>query len=113
MLAAENLGAARFFISAIPNPFENGNLLDDAKAANPDLAIVARAHSDREVDYLRDHGASLVVMGEREIARAISDHIVGKLEFQPGSGWDSQKTDAFEAAVPPLDRSHGRGGTAA
>ena len=98
VLAAANRKSAKFFISAIPHPFENGNLLDDAKASNPELTIVARAHSEREVDYLRDHGASLVVMGEREIARAISEHIVGKLEREPGSGWDSEKTDAFVAA---------------
>ena len=29
----------------------------------------ARAHFDAEVDHLLEHGANLVIMGEREIAR--------------------------------------------
>ena len=99
VLAAANLVGARFFISAIPNTFENGNLLDDAKAGNPELVVMARAHSENEADYLRKHGANLAVVGEREIARAISEHIIGRLELEPGSGWDSMKSDAFEAAA--------------
>lgn len=45
LLKAANLAGARWFISAIPNPFENGNLIEQARAANPHLEIIARAHS--------------------------------------------------------------------
>ncbi|GGC68080.1 YbaL family putative K(+) efflux transporter [Chelatococcus reniformis] len=79
VLAAANLPAAKWFISAIPNPFENGNLIEAARAANPDLEIIARAHSDEEVEHLTRMGASFIIMGEREIARGISDHILGRI----------------------------------
>jgi monovalent cation:H+ antiporter-2, CPA2 family len=78
ILEAANLAAARWFISAIPNPFENGNLIEQARAANPNLEIIARAHSDAEVDHLNKYGASLIIMGEREIARGMTDHILGE-----------------------------------
>jgi CPA2 family monovalent cation:H+ antiporter-2 len=80
LLDAANLKGARWFISAVPNPFENGNLIEQARAANPDLRIVARARSDAEVEHIRRLGASLVVTGEREIARAMADYILE----QPG-----------------------------
>ena len=78
-LKAANLAGARWFVSAIPNPFENGNLIEQARAANPDLEIIARAHSDEEVEHLTKFGANLIIMGEREIARGITEHIARSL----------------------------------
>ncbi len=75
ILSAANLSQARWFISAIPNPFEGGNLIQQARAANPNLEIIARAHSDAEVEHLGKFGANLIIMGEREIARGIIEHI--------------------------------------
>ena len=78
MLDAANVAGARFLISAIPNPFESGNLIERAREANPALDIIARAHSDAEVDYLTKLGANKIIMGEREIARGISEHIIAR-----------------------------------
>ena len=80
LLKAAGVAAARWLISAIPNPFESGNLIEQARAANPGLDIIARAHSDAEVDYLKNCGANLIVMGEREIARGICDHILSGID---------------------------------
>ena len=52
--------------------------MQQARRANPDLPIVARAHFDAEVKHLLAMGASRVVMGEREIALAMLD-FAGKL----------------------------------
>ena len=71
VLAAANLPGARQLIVAIPNVFEAGRAIELARAQNPALDIVARAHADAEVEHLRGLGANLVVMGEREIARAM------------------------------------------
>ena len=46
-----------------------------ARRINPRLVIIARAHSAAEAEHLRKHGASLVVMGEDEIAKAMIDHL--------------------------------------
>jgi CPA2 family monovalent cation:H+ antiporter-2 len=71
LLKAANLAAASRLFLAVPNAFEGGQVVEQARAANAALKIVARAHLDSEVDYLRDLGADAVVMGEREIARAM------------------------------------------
>ncbi|HWK96272.1 MAG TPA: YbaL family putative K(+) efflux transporter [Pseudolabrys sp.] len=71
VLEACNLAAARCLLVAVPNAFEGGQVIAQARAINPGLPIVARAHSEEEVDYLRKNGATSVIMGEHEIARAM------------------------------------------
>jgi CPA2 family monovalent cation:H+ antiporter-2 len=99
MLAAANVSAARILISAIPNPFESGNLIERARAANPDLDIIARAHSDAEVDYLKKLGANRIIMGEREIARGISDHILSRGAGTRNSAPDQSNHEAIGAPM--------------
>ena len=71
VLEACNLTAARCLLVAVPNAFEGGQIIAQARVLRPSLPIVARAHSEEEVEYLRKHGATSVIMGEHEIARAM------------------------------------------
>ncbi len=71
ILAAANLGHARCLFVAIPDAFEGGQVVQQARAINPTLPIVARSHSEAESEHLLRHGATLVVMGEHEIAKAM------------------------------------------
>jgi CPA2 family monovalent cation:H+ antiporter-2 len=75
ILAAANLPAARCLLVAIPDAFEGGQVVQQARAINPGLRIVARAHSEAEIEHLMKHGATAVVMGEHEIAKAMLGHI--------------------------------------
>jgi CPA2 family monovalent cation:H+ antiporter-2 len=68
---ALNLGAARCLMVAIPDAFEGGQVVEQARAINGQLPIIARAHSEEEIAHLERHGASTVVMGEQEIAKAM------------------------------------------
>ena len=70
MKAANLAGARRLFI-AIPDGFEAGQISEQARAANPGLQIIARAHSDAEAEHLRKYGADAAIMGERELAHAM------------------------------------------
>jgi CPA2 family monovalent cation:H+ antiporter-2 len=74
VLGAANLAQARWLFVAIPESFEAGQVVAQARALNPSLDIIARAHSDAEMDYLAGHGATTVVMAERETARAMLAH---------------------------------------
>ena len=67
VLAAANPAAARRLFVTIPQAFEAGQVVQQARAANAALEIVARAHTDAEVEHLTRLGADLTVMGEREI----------------------------------------------
>jgi CPA2 family monovalent cation:H+ antiporter-2 len=71
VLEAANLEQARQLVVTIPQAFEAGQVVRQARTANPDLEIVARAYSDAEATYLTDMGANMVVMGTYEVAKAI------------------------------------------
>ncbi len=78
ILAAANPAAASRLILAIPNAFEEGPIITRAKATNPQIIVIARAHSDAEVEFLKGLGADFVIMGEREIARGIVEFVIGQ-----------------------------------
>ncbi len=75
VIQAANLGAARCLLVAIPDAFEGGQVVQQARAVNPTLLIVARAHSEEEIGHLKRHGADIVVMGEHEIAKSMLDNV--------------------------------------
>jgi CPA2 family monovalent cation:H+ antiporter-2 len=71
VIAAVNLPGARCLLVAVPDAFEGGQVVAQARGASPDLPIIARAHSEEEVEHLMKHGANAVIMGEHEIAKAM------------------------------------------
>jgi CPA2 family monovalent cation:H+ antiporter-2 len=75
VIAAANLSAARCLLVAIPDAFEGGQVVQQARALNPALPIVARAHFEEEIGHLKRHGANIVVMGEHEIAKSMLDTV--------------------------------------
>jgi len=78
ILAAANIKEARLLFIAIPNGFEAGQIVAQSRALNPGLQIIARAHSNDEVEYLMNLTADAVIMGEREIARGMIEHAFGE-----------------------------------
>jgi monovalent cation:H+ antiporter-2, CPA2 family len=84
---ATALGRARWLVVAIPNAFEAGEIVEQARAVNPTLEIVARAHSDAEVDYLKGFGADFIIMGEREIARGMIERLLGSATDREPAGY--------------------------
>ncbi len=77
ILDAANVAGARRLVIAIPNAFEAARIITQARAANPGIEIIARAHSDAEVGHLVGLGANSVIMGEREIGRAMIELVLG------------------------------------
>jgi monovalent cation:H+ antiporter-2, CPA2 family len=78
VIAAANLVEARTLLVAIPDAFEAGQIVEQGRAANPRIEIIARAHSDEEVGYLKRCGADLIIMGELEIARRMAERVLGR-----------------------------------
>ncbi len=98
ILTAANVAAARRLIVAIPNAFEAGQIVETARAANPGISIIARAHSDAEVEHLTSLGAGTVIMGEREIARGIIEEV---------TAGEAQRAPAPPAPAPAKPASPG------
>jgi CPA2 family monovalent cation:H+ antiporter-2 len=65
-----HLDCARWLLLTIPNGYEAGEIVASAREKCPNIEII-RAHYDDEVEYIVERGANQVVMGEREIARAM------------------------------------------
>lgn len=75
VLHAANVAGARAVVVAIPNAFEAGQAVAQARKLNAKVRIIARAHLDEEVDYLEKLGADRVIMGEREIGLGMIDWV--------------------------------------
>ena len=75
ILKAAALTKSRNVVVAIPEAFEAGQIVQQARAANASIRIIARAHSDAEVEHLQGLGADTVIMGEREIARGMIEEL--------------------------------------
>jgi len=71
VIRAANLPAARCLLVAIPDAFEGGQVVAQARERNATLPIIARAHSEAEIEHLKKHGATVVVMAEHEAAKAM------------------------------------------
>ncbi len=88
---------ARLLVVATPDPYQSRAIIDRARAANPAIEAVARAHSDEERGYLEAHGADIALVGEHELAFALAHHALVKM----GCG-----DDAADATVDELRRRH-------
>jgi monovalent cation:H+ antiporter-2, CPA2 family len=83
VLERANLARAKYIIMAIPEAFEAGQVVQQARATNPRSLIIARAHSDAEVEHLHSLGADTVIMGEREIARGMIEDFLAREAQRP------------------------------
>jgi CPA2 family monovalent cation:H+ antiporter-2 len=70
-----NVATARQMVIAVPNSFEAGQAVEQARRANPDILIIARAHSDEAAEHLRNLGADHAIMGEREIGLGMAAYL--------------------------------------
>ena len=98
-LTLANVVAAKTLLVAIPNAFEAGQAVEQARKVNDTLRIIARAHSDEEESYLRDLGANDVIMGEREIGLGMLGWTNGENEHQVVNERTQAGMDAIAAAL--------------
>jgi len=102
VLDLANLNGARSLVIAIPNAFEACHVAELGRTVNPSILIVARAHSDTEVEELKQYGADTVIMGEREIAMGMVDRLAQVHHDRPAYE-DGLETDTIPLAAtePP------------
>jgi len=98
VLNLANVDMAAKVIVAIPNAFEAGQAVEQARKSNPKALIVARAHSDEEEEHLKGLGANVVILGEREIALGMVD-VVNR---DASAIAEITAADAVASALEPL-----------
>lgn len=76
VLVAAHPDTAHLAILAMPQALEAGNITERMKTANPQISVLARAHSDAEVKHLLKHGADAAVLAERELAHSLTDMVM-------------------------------------
>jgi CPA2 family monovalent cation:H+ antiporter-2 len=69
VLAQAAPAAAARLIITLPDVFEAGQIVQQARAARADLPLLVRAHNEEEVAHLSALGADRVVVAEAEVAR--------------------------------------------
>lgn len=76
VLAVARPEAAKLAILAIPRALEGGEVIAQLRKLNPDITVLARAHSEAEVKHLLAHGADAAVLAERELAHSLTDMVM-------------------------------------
>jgi len=71
LLHAANPAKAGALVIAIPSNFEAGQVIEQARAANPIMPIIGRAQTDPEAEYLRRYGATHVSISPDTLADAM------------------------------------------
>jgi voltage-gated potassium channel Kch len=83
VLAKTHLETAKALAIALPDPTSARLLLQRALAQVPDLDIIARSHTNKEIDLLTQLGAKEVVQPEFEAALELGSHLLRTLGEHP------------------------------
>ncbi len=76
-------GRAKLVVFAMSHALEAGEAIARLKAVNPELTVLARAHSDTEVKHLLAHGADATVLAERELAYSLAEMVMATPPYRP------------------------------
>jgi len=73
---------ASLMVLAIPQALEAGEVIARLREMNPQMTILARAHSDGEVRHLLKHGADGAVLAEKELAHSMAEMALSAPPFR-------------------------------
>lgn len=76
VLIQAHIARARMLVIAMPDVMRACRMLEIARLLNPDIETVARSHSLEESEFLHKEQVGGVFMGEHELARGMSAHIL-------------------------------------
>jgi CPA2 family monovalent cation:H+ antiporter-2 len=80
VLIQAHVARAAVLVIATPDPVGIRKMIDVARKLNPRIEIVLRTHSDEEASLLRKENAGAVFMGEHELAKAMTQHVLSRMK---------------------------------
>ena len=83
VLIQAHIANAALLVIATPDTFHVRAMIETARALNPSIKTLVRTHNEDEADLLRSEGVDQVLMGEQELARSMTRHIVAQLKPAP------------------------------
>jgi CPA2 family monovalent cation:H+ antiporter-2 len=100
VLDKTHLPLAKAMAIALPDPVSTRLLLQRALARSPQLDIIARSHTDKEIDLLTQLGAREVVQPEFEAALELGAHLLstlGENAFEVQAVLDGIRRDRYQS----------------
>jgi monovalent cation:H+ antiporter-2, CPA2 family len=82
VLIQAHIARASVLVVAIPDAAGVRKMVETAKTLNPKVEILLRTHNDEEAALLRRENLGLVFMGEHELAQAMAQEVLSKLEVK-------------------------------
>ena len=79
VLIQAHVARAAMLVIAIPDMMNVRKMVEIAKTLNPPIAVVLRTHNDDEAALFNDEGLGVVFVGEHELARGMTGHILAVL----------------------------------
>ncbi len=83
VLIQAHITDAAMLVIATPDLLNVRQIVDTARALNPDIEIVLRTHSEDESQLLRKENIGTVFFGQEELAKGITSHVLQR--FAPPS----------------------------
>ena len=83
VLIQAHVTRAAMLVIAIPDTVNVRNMVEIARTLNPEIQVVLRTHNEEEAELLRKESLGEVFIGEDELARGMSAHIVQQLGGRP------------------------------
>jgi len=79
VLIQAHIAHAALLVIATPDAFDALKMLEIARTLNPAIETVLRTHSEEEAALLRREQASMVFLGENELARGMAQHVLARM----------------------------------
>ncbi|WP_348700421.1 YbaL family putative K(+) efflux transporter [Duganella fentianensis] len=78
VLIQAHVARAAMLVIATPDTFEVRAMIETARTLNPHIQTVVRTHSDSDSELLRSERAGEIFMGEQELAKGMSAHVLAQ-----------------------------------
>ena len=83
VLIQAHIADAAMLVIATPDTLGVRQMVETAKALNPDIEIVVRSHNEDESELLRQQRVGTVFFGEEELAKGMMAHVLRRFDRQP------------------------------
>jgi CPA2 family monovalent cation:H+ antiporter-2 len=78
-LVQAHIADARMLVIATPQTVEVRRMVETARTLNPDIEVVVRSHNEDEAALLEGEHAGKVFVGETELARSMTEHVLARV----------------------------------
>jgi CPA2 family monovalent cation:H+ antiporter-2 len=85
VLIQAHVAEAAMLVIAIPDSVQARKMVEIATTLNPGIAVVLRTHNEEEATLLRQESLGTVFLGEQELARGMSEHILKQFNAIPAA----------------------------